>query len=154
MPTLFAAPCDNITDVSRIQIVGDLLGLTVLIDGQPADPDNDGFIVVEPGLHTWTVLSGETVIASGEINVPACFAAATPTPTPTPSATPTPTPSPTPEDSVGGATDDPTLPPTDTFSGGGTMAPTTDSWRILLVVMAGILASLLILTPSPATRRR
>ena len=34
------------------------------------------------------------------------------------------------------------------------MAPATDSWRILLVVMAGILASLLILTPSPATRRR
>ena len=46
-----------------------------------------------------------------------------------------------------------TLPPTDTF-GSGSMAPTNDSWRILLVVMAGILASALILTPSPASRRR
>ncbi len=60
-----------------------------------------------------------------------------------------------PEDSVGGATETPaiTLPPTDTF-GSGPMAPANDSWRILLVVMAGILASVLILTPSPATRRR
>ncbi len=60
-----------------------------------------------------------------------------------------------PEDSIGGETETPaiTLPPTDTF-GSGPMAPANDSWRILLVLMAGILASLLILTPSPATRRR
>ena len=59
---------------------------------------------------------------------------------------------PSPEDSVGGATATPTLPPTDTL-GSGPMALANDSWRILLVVMAGILASVLILTPSPATRR-
>ena len=61
----------------------------------------------------------------------------------------------TPEDSAAGVTATPaiTLPPTDTF-GSGPMAPANDSWRILLVVMAGILASVLILTPSPATRRR
>ena len=60
-----------------------------------------------------------------------------------------------PEDSVGGETETPaiTLPPTDTF-GSGPMAPANDSWRILLVVLAGILASVMILTPSPATRRR
>ena len=60
-----------------------------------------------------------------------------------------------PEDSVGAETETPaiTLPPTDTF-GSGPMAPANDSWRILLVLMAGILASVLILTPSPATRRR
>jgi len=62
--------------------------------------------------------------------------------------------SPEPEDSVGGetATPDNTLPPTDTF--GGPSAPSNESWRIMLVVMAGILASVLILTPSPATRRK
>ena len=60
-----------------------------------------------------------------------------------------------PENSVGGATETPaiTLPPTDTF-GSGWMAPANDSWRILLVVLAGIIASVLIPTPSPATRRR
>jgi hypothetical protein len=61
---------------------------------------------------------------------------------------------PIPEDSVGGETATPkvTLPPTDTF--GGPQAPSNESWRIMLVVMAGILASALILTPSPATRRK
>ena len=60
-----------------------------------------------------------------------------------------------PEDSIGGETETPeiTLPPTDTF-GSGPMAPANDSWRILLVLLAGILASVMILTPSPATRRR
>jgi len=55
---------------------------------------------------------------------------------------------------VGGETETPTvtLPPTDTF--GGPQAPSNESWRIMLVVMAGILASVLILTPSPATRRK
>jgi hypothetical protein len=59
-----------------------------------------------------------------------------------------------PEDSVGGETETPeiTLPPTDAF--GGPAAPSNESWRIMLVVMAGILASVLILTPSPATRRK
>jgi hypothetical protein len=59
-----------------------------------------------------------------------------------------------PEDSVQGETATPeiTLPPTDAF--GGPAAPTNESWRIMLVVMAGILASVLILTPSPAIRRK
>ena len=61
---------------------------------------------------------------------------------------------PEPEDSVQGETATPqiTLPPTDAF--GGSAATTNESWRIMLVVMAGILASVLILTPSPATRRK
>jgi hypothetical protein len=55
---------------------------------------------------------------------------------------------------VGGETATPkvTLPPTDTL--GGPQAPSNESWRIMLIVMAGILASALILTPSPATRRK
>ena len=56
-----------------------------------------------------------------------------------------------PEDSVGGKTATPTLPPTDTF--GGPATPTNDGWRVMLVLMAGILASVLILTPKRASRR-
>ena len=60
-----------------------------------------------------------------------------------------------PEESVSAETETPEitpLPPTDTFGGGPVRAPANDSSR--LVVLAGILASVLILTPSPATRRR
>ena len=59
-----------------------------------------------------------------------------------------------PEDSAAGETATPkiTLPPTDAF--GGSATPTNDSWRIMLVLMAGLLASVLILTPKRASRRR
>ena len=59
-----------------------------------------------------------------------------------------------PTDSVGAATETPeiTLPPTDTF--GMSATPTNESWRIMLVLMAGLLASVLILTPKRASRRR
>ena len=55
---------------------------------------------------------------------------------------------------MGGETETPeiTLPPTDTF--GKAAAPTNESWRIMLVLMAGLLASVLILTPKRANRRR
>ena len=56
---------------------------------------------------------------------------------------------PIPEGGVGGATA--TLPPTDTFP--GPSAPSNESWRIMLVVMAGLLASVLILTPDRADSR-
>lgn len=85
----------------------------------------------------------------------------TPTPTPTPQPTPTPTPVPTPE-----ATPTPegevlaevgtpkvTLPPTDTLSG-STQAPAGDSWRLILLAMAGILATSLLLTPATSVARR
>jgi hypothetical protein len=57
-------------------------------------------------------------------------------------------------DSASGETATPpvTLPPTDTL--GGSAAPTIDAWRVMLVVMAGILASVLVLTPNRASRRR
>ncbi len=76
------------------------------------------------------------------------------TPTPTPTATPTtqpevtPTPTPTVEPATG--TPNITPPPTDTF--GGPSSPSGDSWRLVVLAMAGALASLLVLTP--ATRKR
>ena len=89
----------------------------------------------------------------------------TPTPTPTnppvfqPAPTPVPTPEPTPEPPTGGVlaeTGAPqvTLPPTDTLSG-STQTPTGESWRIVLLAMAGILATTLLLTPvmQPAKRK-
>ena len=86
-------------------------------------------------------------------------------PTPTPGVvegtpTPAPTPTPTPEGGVGGATATPppaatagtTLPPTDTL---GEVAPATggDNWRIVLLALAGILATALLLTPARAFRK-
>ena len=57
---------------------------------------------------------------------------------------------PIPEGAVGGETA--TLPPTDTFS--GPSASPSASWRIVLVVMTGLIASLLVLIPDRANRRR
>jgi hypothetical protein len=55
---------------------------------------------------------------------------------------------------VAGETDVPTvtLPPTDTL--GGPAAPSSDSWRLFLIVGAALVASALVLTPATATRRR
>lgn len=63
----------------------------------------------------------------------------TPTPTPTPGATPTPTP-------TGGAT----LPPTDRVSG---TSGSADSLGLVLMALAGVLASVMVLTPARARRR-
>ena len=56
--------------------------------------------------------------------------------------------------SVGGETATPpsnTLPPTDT--GGATSTPTADGWRVMLVVLAGILAAALVSIPIGGTNR-
>ena len=55
---------------------------------------------------------------------------------------------PSPGGSVGGETATPpsnTLPPTD--SGGSTSTPTSDGWRVMLVVLAGVLAAALVSIP-------
>ncbi len=56
---------------------------------------------------------------------------------------------------VGGATGTPnvTLPPTDTLAAGSS-APSGDSWRLILLAMAGIMAAALLLTPADAVIRR
>ena len=46
-----------------------------------------------------------------------------------------------------------TLPPTDTLSG-GTSAPSGNSWRLILLAMAGLLATTLLLTPTRAATKR
>ena len=88
-----------------------------------------------------------------------------PTPTPTLAPTPTPTgstPTPTggvggatgtPAGGVGGATSDPTLPSTATIDGTGSAA-SGDGWRVILLVMAGLLAVALLLTPAKAVIRK
>jgi len=88
-----------------------------------------------------------------------------PTPTPTVAPTPTPTVAPTPTPTVGAATPTPaptgevqaatgtprvTLPPTDTV--GGEAEQGGGTWRILLIVMAGLLSGILALTPKRARR--
>ena len=46
-----------------------------------------------------------------------------------------------------------TAPPTDSLSG-GSQAPNSDSWRLILLAMAGILAAVLLLTPAERPVRR
>jgi hypothetical protein len=85
------------------------------------------------------------------------------TPTPPPVVTPTPppgvTPAPTPTGGVGGitgtppATADPTLPSTSTLDSQGT-GSSGDGWRIILLVVAGLLAVALLLTPAGAVVRK
>jgi hypothetical protein len=83
----------------------------------------------------------------------------TPAPTPEPTPAPTPAPTPTPTGGVGGATATPpaatagtTLPPTDAL---GDTAPASggDSWRLILLALAGTLAAALMLTPAKAVRK-
>ena len=67
-----------------------------------------------------------------------------------------PTPTPTPAGAVEGATGTPTgavLPATDTLSS-GTSAPSNDSWRLILLAMAGFLATTLLLTTAEPRSRR
>jgi len=64
------------------------------------------------------------------------------------------TPAPTPFQSVLTETGTPsvTLPPTDAL--GGTAAPADGTWRLALIALAALLASVLVMTPARATRRR
>ncbi|HEX5148639.1 MAG TPA: hypothetical protein VFW02_06120 [Candidatus Limnocylindrales bacterium] len=82
----------------------------------------------------------------------------TPAPTATPTAPPTlpPTAPPTvgPSQQVLAVTGAPTvtLPPTDSL--GGTTGPSDATWRLALMAMAALLASILVLTPAKVTNRR
>ena len=63
---------------------------------------------------------------------------------------------PKPTGGVGGSTGTPraTLPATDTLDGAATTAPAGDSWRLILLAMAGVLTAALMLTPARAAVRR
>jgi len=89
---------------------------------------------------------------------------ATPTPTP-PAATPTPTPgggeggatpTPTPQGGVSGATGTPhvTLPPTDAAADAAPEPAAPDGWRLVLLGLASLLATILVLTPVRSSIRR
>ena len=89
-------------------------------------------------------------------NTPTPTATPTATPTPTPTATPTATPTPTPTatSAVLAATSKPNITPPPTSSLGGTTGgPSSGIWLVLLV-LAGLLGSILLLTPAPARARR
>jgi hypothetical protein len=66
---------------------------------------------------------------------------------------PTPEPSPTGEVLAETGAPEVTLPPTDALSEGA-QTPAADTWRLILLGMAGILATTLLLTPAPAKARR
>jgi hypothetical protein len=144
---------------------------------QAADQKSDNFKVGESPTPTPTIAPTPTPTIAP---TPTPTIAPTPTPTiaptPTPTIAPTPTPTiaptPTPTGGVGGATATPTVAPTATPTGGvegatgtptttlpptdtvGGSSPTSGGWRILLVGMAGLLATVLLLAPSPKRNRR
>jgi hypothetical protein len=74
-----------------------------------------------------------------------------------PSVPPSEPPSVAPSGGVGGATGTPTvtagptLPPTDLE---GNAAPISDTWRMALIALAGLLASVLVMTPARSARRK
>ena len=60
----------------------------------------------------------------------------------------------TPTGDVGGATATPAITPPPTDLGQTSIAPANDSWRLILLAMAGLLASVLIVTPVMRSNRR
>lgn len=62
----------------------------------------------------------------------------------------------TPSGGVEGATGTPKLTPpsTDAFGAGATSAPANDTWRLMLIAMAGLLATILVLTPATKKARK
>ena len=170
----YDANCDTTHGTSGSPIVNsttrEIIGInnTGNDDGQqctlnnPCEVDQNGNITVHQGQsygqQTYlfnTCLSSTNTI---DLTKSGCLLAGatnpTPTPTPTPTPVPTPTPTPTGTGGVAGETGAPrvTLPPTDALSG-STQAPSGESWRLVLLAMAGILAGALLLTPSGARRR-
>lgn len=104
-------------------------------------------------------ISGVTFCKDYDNPQPTPTPTAEPTPTPTgevePTSTPTTAPTPTPTGDVEAATGTPTvtLPPTDTL-GSTPSTPAGEGWRLILLAMAGILASALLLTPASAVIRK
>jgi hypothetical protein len=79
--SVLSAPCEGVNDTPRIRILGLILGLHLLLDGNEVVPDADGFVDVQPGAHSWSVVDeNEEEVASGQLTVEACPTSSTPTP--------------------------------------------------------------------------
>jgi hypothetical protein len=79
--SLNSAPCEGVNDTPRIRILGLILGLHLLLDGNEVVPDADGFVDVTPGPHNWSVVdANDEEVASGQLTVEACPTSSTPTP--------------------------------------------------------------------------
>jgi hypothetical protein len=76
----FSVPCQGLDDTPRIRILGLLVGMHFLLDGNEVVPDANGDVSVQPGTHNWSVLDGEEEIAAGQVIVAACPTSSTPTP--------------------------------------------------------------------------
>jgi hypothetical protein len=117
----------------------------------------------------WTT-AGQAIY-NNDCNIPQATATPTSAPTSTPTEAPTATPAPTgsveptqtvnptatpaPTGSVEAATATParTLPSTSTIDGSGN-GPMNDGWRVVLLALAGVLATALLLTPATAVIRK
>jgi len=139
----------------------------------------EGALPAAPGLWSWGAISytdnPATILPDGMAGVgitntlipprtpPTCEQQGTcpsPSPSPSPSVSPSPSPSPSvspspsPQGSVEAVTSKPRVTPPPTSSLGGTAGgPSSGIWLVLLV-LAGLLGSILLLTPAPARARR
>ncbi|HEY4633410.1 MAG TPA: hypothetical protein VIH00_05780 [Candidatus Limnocylindrales bacterium] len=106
--------------------------------------------------HGWDGENEVTDDATADVTVLPPTAPPTDEPTAPPTLAPTPTVAPTPTfvQSVGAETGTPsvTLPPTDVIN--GPSGPADGTWRLALIALAALLASVLVLTPARATSRR
>ncbi len=165
-----AGYCNAMLGLDDFTVSGTADGVTVTIvyddEAKSLDFSAVGGVVVHAFIKggpnsNWYDYSPEGVTSDTDLVAPAngsegpaglshavfCVDDASPTPTPTS----TPEVTPTPEGSVAAETGTPstTLPPTDTLTA---TSAANDSWRLLLVAMAGILATVLVLTPSKKGR--
>ena len=112
--------------------------------------DGDGTFPLEPGDYTAVGRVGGEVVTEEpvEFTIEEC---------PT-EPTPAPTPEPTPAGGVGGATDAACRngrhhAPADRHAGDAAQTTGGDSWRLILLALAGTLAAALLLTPARAVRK-
>lgn len=183
-PTVVPADGDDVTYWYTVTNPGDTALSNVTVDDDTCSPveyvsgddnTNDLLDLDESWLFTCTMFISEDTVNvatahgwDGETEVTAEDTAtvtvlpptAPPTEEPTappteePTAPPTAAPTPTFVQSVGAETGTPsvTLPPTDAIN--GTSGPADGTWRLALIALAALLASVLVMTPARATSRR
>ena len=116
-------------------MLGLLIGLHFFLDNVELQLDVNGEVAVTPGLHNWAVKDGETTVASGQLEVDACTTASTPTPT------------------VVSETPTPAITPPSTDTGFGSDSNGHNGLPLVLVALAGVIATALILSPRRKSNR-
>ena len=135
-----AVTCDEQDEgptTPRIRVLGLLVGLHFFLDNNEVALDVNGEVAVTPGLHNWAVKDGEGDDARrpAQLEVDACTTASTPTPT------------------VVSETPTPAITPPSTDTGFGSDSNGHNGLPLVLVALAGVIATALILSPRRKSNR-